>query len=459
MTYAFGGPAEWDGKTLSEAHARLVENGLNESHFGVVAGHLNDTLCELRVSEDLINEVMTLVASTKDDVLNKNNQLKNKNMALGKNLGGPQMGKPNKSALSNGNENTDTGDANQYIEILEQCIDAVISINQDKLIIFFNGAAENLFGFERNEVLGKNVKMIVPMEHRANHDNYVNANIRTGVNKVVGGSRDLEMTKKDGSKFWGNLSLSKVEVNGQTNYTAFIKDVTDQVASQSKMKQDAEEMRAQEEELRQNMEEMEATQEEMKRVMAESEKQKATLAQILEQALDAVITIDEHKIVTFMNKAAETMYGFSRNEVVGQNIKMIVPMEHRGNHDSYVDTNIRTGVNKVIGSSRDLEMVRKDGSKFWGNLSLSKVESNGKINFTAFIKDITEQKKNIDAVEQLKREIDARMASVDVACIVSEVDLKGYITYVNDKHCEVSQYSREELIGANQKYCSSPGYA
>ena len=52
--------------------------------------------------------------------------------------------------------------------------------------------------------------------------------------------------------------------------------------------------------------------------------------------------------------------------------------------------------------------------------------------------------------EAIQREVEARMLSVDQACIVSEVDLKGYITYVNDKHCEVSQYSREELMGANQ---------
>lgn len=52
--------------------------------------------------------------------------------------------------------------------------------------------------------------------------------------------------------------------------------------------------------------------------------------------------------------------------------------------------------------------------------------------------------------DQIQREVEARMLSVDQACIVSEVDLKGFITYVNDKHCEVSQYSREELMGANQ---------
>jgi len=74
--------------------------------------------------------------------------------------------------------------------------------------------------------------------------------------------------------------------------------------------------------------------------------------------------------------------------------------------------------------------------------------------------DITEEYRRSEASEeeiaQLKREIDTRMKLVDELCIVSETDLKGYITYVNDKHCEVSQYSREELIGANQNKVRHP---
>ncbi len=74
--------------------------------------------------------------------------------------------------------------------------------------------------------------------------------------------------------------------------------------------------------------------------------------------------------------------------------------------------------------------------------------------------DLVALKKRIEELEtekdQIQREVEARMLSVDQACIVSEVDLKGFITYVNDKHCEVSQYTREELIGANQNIVRHP---
>lgn len=71
LTMVFGGPNDYTGKDLRTAHAPLVERGLNEAHFGAVAGHLQATLEELSVPADLIGEVMGIAASTIDDVLNR----------------------------------------------------------------------------------------------------------------------------------------------------------------------------------------------------------------------------------------------------------------------------------------------------------------------------------------------------------------------------------------------------
>jgi len=69
MTMAFGGPNNYTGRDMRKAHAKLVADGLNESHFNAVAGHLQSTLEELNVPANLIEQVMGIVASTKDDVL------------------------------------------------------------------------------------------------------------------------------------------------------------------------------------------------------------------------------------------------------------------------------------------------------------------------------------------------------------------------------------------------------
>lgn len=167
----------------------------------------------------------------------------------------------------------------------------------------------------------------------------------------------------------------------------------------------------------------------------------------LTDAVDAVIQIDSNKIINFYNDAAAQMFGYTRDEVMGQNVKMIVPVEHQGVHDQYVDNNIRTGVNKVVGVGRDLEATKKDGTKFWINLSLSKTKIGEEMHFTAFIKDITAHRNAVAEMEELQRELKTRMDQINIACVVSEADLKGDITYVNDLLCEVSQYTREECIG------------
>ncbi|NQU62185.1 MAG: group 1 truncated hemoglobin [Rhodospirillales bacterium] len=70
LSMVFGGPKEYSGKDMREAHKPLVEKGLNDSHFDAVAGHLDATLRELGVDDDLISEVMAIAGSTRDDVLN-----------------------------------------------------------------------------------------------------------------------------------------------------------------------------------------------------------------------------------------------------------------------------------------------------------------------------------------------------------------------------------------------------
>jgi hemoglobin len=71
MTWAFGGPAEYRGRDLRTAHARLVEDGLGDAHFDAVAGHLQATLSELGVAPNLIHEALTIVGGTRNEVLNR----------------------------------------------------------------------------------------------------------------------------------------------------------------------------------------------------------------------------------------------------------------------------------------------------------------------------------------------------------------------------------------------------
>lgn len=283
--------------------------------------------------------------------------------------------------------------------ILEQAIDAVVSIDENNNVTLFNHAAEQLWGYSKAEVIGKNVRMLVPRDIQSNHDNLVNANRRTGQNKIVGTSRDVQLPRKGGSTVWCNLALSKVIVGGKITYTAFIKDITKQKEAIDR------------------------------------------IDQTLEQCIDAVVTIDENNEVIFFNKAAEKLWGTTREKVLGNNVKMLVPQVIQSNHDNLVNANRTTGVDKIVGTSRDVEIETFDRGNIWANLSLSKVQIGEKILYTAFVKDITEAK--------LKNEEFAMLSLVanetDNSVIIT--DANGLIEYVNPGFSKLTGYHFEEVRG------------
>lgn len=115
------------------------------------------------------------------------------------------------------------------------------------------------------------------------------------------------------------------------------------------------------------------------------------LRSTLENAIDAVVLIDTENKVTFFNRAAERLWGYSREEVVGQNVKMLVPARHRGHHDQLVDANRTTGRDKIVGTSRRVPLERRDGTEAFVDLALSKMPVGRSWAYAAIIRDVTEE--------------------------------------------------------------------
>ncbi|WP_334065688.1 PAS domain S-box protein [Alteromonas genovensis] len=284
-------------------------------------------------------------------------------------------------------------------QALSQSILAVVTIDENNNITFYNDAASQLWGYAPSEVLGKNIKMLVPREHQSNHDSYVNTHRNTNVNKIVGSSREVELETKSGQRIWVQLALSQVLVGGKKHYTAFVRDVT---------------------------EEREA---------------REIVEQTLEQALDAVVCINERNEVTLFNASAEKFWGYRREEVIGKNVKMLVPQAIQANHDNYVNANRETGQDKIVGTSREVRVERKDGKELWGRLSLSKVRLADRTLYTAFVRDVTEE------VEQreLQRMLSLVANETDNAVIISNAD--GLIEYVNNGFYRLTGWSLDEVKG------------
>lgn len=282
---------------------------------------------------------------------------------------------------------------------LEQSTIAIVTIDDKNRIVSFNPAAEALWGYTATEVVGKNVKVIVHPAHQGQHDSYVNRHRQQGGDRIVGSSRELEVERKDGSHTWINLTISKVKMGRKDYYTAFARDCS------------------------------------------EEREQRTMVEQILAQTNDAVVTIDEANHIKFCNDAAVELWGYSRDEMMGQNVKMLVSPEHRSQHDGYVNRNRDSGINRIIGKPVELPVHCKDGRKKWGLFTLARVVVGDKVLFTAFVKDITEDVQQRDEIAMLSLVANTTSNAVVIT------DSKGKIEYVNPGFTQMTGYELDEIKG------------
>lgn len=143
----------------------------------------------------------------------------------------------------------------------------------------------------------------------------------------------------------------------------------------------------------------------------------ARLQAIVDNTVDGLITIDEKGIVVHYNKACEDLFGYKANQVIGKNIKMLMPSHFANNHDQYLLNYHKTGEEKIIGSGREVEAQRKDGSIFPIDLSVSKVLQEGdKIYFSGIVRDISVRKKSEEEILRSNQELErfAYIASHDL---------------------------------------------
>jgi two-component system sensor kinase FixL len=131
----------------------------------------------------------------------------------------------------------------------------------------------------------------------------------------------------------------------------------------------------------------------------------AHLTSILDTVPDAMIVIDERGVVQSFSSAAERLFGYKSSEVVGQNIKMLMPSPYRENHDAYIERYLRTGERRIIGIGRVVVGERKDGSTFPMELAVGEMRSSNQRFFTGFIRDLTERQQTEARLQELQSEL------------------------------------------------------
>lgn len=144
------------------------------------------------------------------------------------------------------------------------------------------------------------------------------------------------------------------------------------------------------------------------------------LSAIVQNMVDGLIVIDERGMIEVFNPAAEQLFDYKANEVIGENIKVLMPDPYHSQHDYYLSRYLETGIKKVIGAGREGEGKRKNGEIFPVEIAISEMWVNGERKFTGIVRDITERKQAEEAIRQAHAELEKAYQKARELAIAAE---------------------------------------
>jgi two-component system, LuxR family, sensor kinase FixL len=254
--------------------------------------------------------------------------------------------------------------------LIATAVDGIIVIDAKGTIAIYNSACERLFGYRPEEVIGQNVKMLMPTPYHDEHDGYLTNYRKTGERRIIGIGREVVGQRRDGSTFAMYLSVGEGTLDAEKIYVGIIHDLTSYQEAQSGLRE-----------------------------------REARLHSILETIPDAIVTIDEKGIIESFSAAATRLFGYEPAEVIGQNVKILMPSPYLDEHDDYIARYKATGEKRVIGTGRVVVGRRHDGTKFSMELSVGEAWIGDRRFFTGFVRDITEHQGAKQRLQELQSEL------------------------------------------------------
>jgi two-component system sensor kinase FixL len=252
--------------------------------------------------------------------------------------------------------------------IVESSDDAIVGKTLDGIVTDWNRAAETIFGYSADEIIGRPISTIVPPD-RLEESAAILERIRRG-ERIE--HFETQRRRKDGSIIDISVTVSPVY------------DAAGRLCGASKVARDITGSR---------------------RALDALAEREAHLRSVLETVPDAMIVIDAQGVMHSFSATAVRLFGYSVEEAVGRNVSMLMPDPYRGQHDAYLHRYMDTGEKRIIGTGRVVVGQRKDGSTFPMELSVGEMKSGEKRFFTGFVRDLTERQEAQQRLQELQAEL------------------------------------------------------
>jgi diguanylate cyclase (GGDEF)-like protein/PAS domain S-box-containing protein len=310
----------------------------------------------------------------------------------------------------------------RYRGLLEAAPDAMVVVNQGGEIMLLNVQAEKHFGYGRDELVGQDVKNIIPEGFAERLIADGNRTAAEALAQQIGTGIELSGRRRDGSEFPIEIMLSPLESAEGILVTAAIRDIS--------VRKDAEKHLAQME---------------------------SRYRGLLEAAPDAMVVVNQDGKIVLLNVQAEKRFGYRRDELVGQKVKNIIP---EGFAERLIADGTRSAAEALaqqIGTGIELSGRRRDGSEFPIEIMLSPLESAEGILVTAAIRDISVRKDAEKHLAQMESRYRGLLEAAPDAMVV--VDQRGEIVLLNVQAEKRFGYRRDELVGQKVKNIIPEGFA
>ncbi|MBF0187784.1 MAG: PAS domain S-box protein, partial [Magnetococcales bacterium] len=293
--------------------------------------------------------------------------------------------------------------------VLDTVIDGIIVIDTRGRVSGFSPSAERIFGYSAEEVIGHNVKMLMPEPFHSKHDSYLHNYLSSGHGKILGTTgREVIGKRKDGSTFPLDLAVAQGHIGEERFFTGIIRDISTR-----------------------------------KQMEKEVQEQEARLRLILDNTVDGIITINHHGIIESFNQAATKLFGYAAEEVIGSNVKILMPEPHRSRHEEYIRRYLETGIPRIVGGGAEVNAIRKNGTLFPVYASISELRINNEIIFIGLLRDLTKEKEREAELLKLSSVVEKNPNAVVLT------DPAGEIEYINEMFSTLTGYNSDEVVGRN----------